>query len=88
MSEKLSERSEIERLTTELERAYRCIRGFYSFAAKGQTPDAAFMGYQILTIAAAVRFVHEGSLDGSEYFIGKQIDVLQYVLNPPKGPKQ
>ena len=67
-------------LRRELERAYRCIRGFYYHAKRGEIPDETFLSYQSLTIGAAVRYVHEGALDGSEYFIGKTPEVLQAVL--------
>ena len=79
---------ERDRLTTELQRAWRCVRGFHSFSQRGELPDNAFRAYHILTIAAAVRYVSERSMDGSEYFIGKDIDVVKYILDPPKGPKQ
>lgn len=74
-------RSENERLEKELGRAYRAVRGFYSVLSKGLKPSDAMMAYHALTVGAAVRFVNEGSLDGSEYFIGKKIDVLQTVLS-------
>jgi hypothetical protein len=67
-------------MKAELEKAYRCIRGFYQHARDGQIPDRTFLGYQLSTIAAAVRYVGEDALDGSEYFIGKNVEVLQSTL--------
>lgn len=64
----------------ELERAYRALRGLYHFAAKGELPTEAVLGYHAPTIGAAVRFVKTGELDGSEYFIGKHYSVLQEAL--------
>lgn len=68
----------IAHLEQELGRAYRCVRGFHSFA--GMTAPDTFRGYHALTIGAAIRFVHDGSLDGSDYFVGKPVEVLQQVL--------
>ena len=65
---------------TELERAYRALRGLYGAIAQGEMPDKALMGYHSPTRAAAARFVHEGELDGSEYFIGKDVSVLHDAL--------
>lgn len=73
-------RVEIERLRKEIGRAYRAVRGFYSCLSKGQTPSEAMMAYHGLTVGAAIRFVNEGALDGSDYFIGKKLDVLQDVI--------
>jgi hypothetical protein len=71
---------ELERLEEELGRAYRCIRGFYSFVQRDVSPDRSFLAYQSPTIGAAIRFVSEGALDGAAYFEGKPIDVLQAAL--------
>jgi hypothetical protein len=65
---------------TELERAYRAIRGFYTAAQKGVVPDKTMLAYHSPTIAAASRFVKTGELDGSEYFIGKHFRVLHEAL--------
>lgn len=64
----------------ELQRAYRCIRGFYTFVWKKQLPDDTMLAYQSPVIAAACRFVAEDALDGARYFEGKQIEVLQKAL--------
>lgn len=74
------QQQEIERLKKELGRAYRAVRGFYSVLSKGQKPSDGMMAYHALTVGAAIRFVNEGSLDGSEYFVGKKLDVLQAVM--------
>ena len=42
--------------------------------------DDLAVGYHSLTEAAAKRFVNHGALDGSEYFIGKSVDVLNAAL--------
>ena len=75
---------EIARLKIELGRAYRCIRGFWTATEKGQSLDKTAIAYHSPTIGAACRFVSEGSLDGSEYFIGKPVDVLHNALNPKR----
>lgn len=64
----------------ELGRAYRCIRGLYGAIANGEQPNQAMLGYHSPTIAAAHRFVHENSLEGAGYFIGKHVDVLRETL--------
>lgn len=64
----------------ELERAYRCIRGLYGQIANGHTPDKIMLAYHSPTLAAAIRFVDEKQLDGSEYFIGKPVEVLHEAL--------
>lgn len=69
---------------TELERAYRAIRGFWTAAQKGEIPDKTMIAYHSPTIAAACRFVETGELDGSEYFIGKHFDVLNNALAKPE----
>lgn len=70
---------------TELERAYRAIRGFYTAAQKGALPDKTMLAYHSPTIAAACRFVKTGELDGSEYFTGKPVDVLHEALGNSAG---
>lgn len=65
---------------TELERAYRAIRGFYTAAQQGTLPDKTMLAYHSPTIAAACRFVKTGNLDGSEYFVGKPIEILHEAL--------
>lgn len=64
----------------ELKRAYRCVRGFYSLALQGGLPDKVFLGYHSLTIAAAIRFVEDGALDGSSYFEGKPVTILHETI--------
>jgi hypothetical protein len=66
---------------TELERAYRAIRGFYTAAQKGVVPDKTMLAYHSPTIAAACRFVKTGELDGAEYFIGQAFQC------PPRGSR-
>lgn len=72
----LSGAKEIERLTTELERAYRCISGFYTARRKGELLDVTAFTYHSPTIGAARRFIKDGALDGADYFVGKPIGVL------------
>lgn len=72
--------TEQERLRAELERAYRAIRGLYGVIANGRQPPATMLAYHSLTIGAAIRFVEEGSLEGAEFFVGKQLEVLSDVL--------
>lgn len=68
-------------LKKELERAYRCIRGFWTVTKRGEiVDDKTMLAYHSPTIAAACRFVAEGSLDGSEYFIGKHVSVMHEAL--------
>lgn len=67
-------------LEIELGRAYRALRGLYGQIAKDQMPDKTMLAYHSPTIAAALRFVHEGELDGSQYFIGKPVSVLHDAL--------
>lgn len=78
--------TEAERLTIELERAYRAIRGLYTAALKGGKPDQTMMAYHSPTIAAACRFVKTGSLEGAEYFVGKPIEVLHEALSSDAPP--
>jgi len=66
---------------TELERAYRAISGFYTAAQNGTVPDKTMLAYHSPTIAAACRFVKTGELDGSDYFIGKPVEVLHEALS-------
>jgi hypothetical protein len=69
----------------ELERAYRCIRGFWTATKKGEPLDGTALTYHSPTIAAACRFVADGKLDGAEYFIGKHVSVMHEALDqsPP-----
>lgn len=67
-------------LEKELGRAYRAIRGFYSAAKNKTLPDDVVLSYHAPTIGAANRFVYEESLEGSEFFIGKSVDVLHEAL--------
>jgi len=71
-----------QELTKELERAYRCIQGMHNAICTGG--DFTGEGYYAMTIGAAKRFVFEGELDGSEYFIGKPVEVLHEALRLPK----
>lgn len=70
-----------EQLKLELERAYRALRGFWTAAQNGALPDQTMLAYHAPSIAAACRFVETGDLDGSEYFVGKPVDVLHQALN-------
>jgi hypothetical protein len=70
---------------TEQGRAYRCIQGLHN-ALTAMQADIPANGYHAPTIAAAKRFVFEGSLEGSEYFIGKPVDVLHAALALPNSP--
>lgn len=72
--------SEQDRLQRELERAYRALRGIYGKIANGEKPDETMLAYHGATLGAAVRYVAEGSLEGSEYFEGKSIEVLHDTL--------
>ena len=65
---------------TELERAYRALRGIYGTIAHGDKPTASNLAYHSLTLAAAMRFVADGELDGTDYFVGKDVSVLQGYL--------
>lgn len=71
-------------LKEELERAYRCIRGFFTFANRGDLPDKMMIAYHSPTIGAACRYVSTGSLDGARYFIGKPVEVLHNALDPKR----
>lgn len=68
------------KLRLELERAYRAIMGFYSASVNGKLPEKTMLAYHSPTIAAAVRYVGEEALDGSQYFIGKHFTVMQDTL--------
>lgn len=68
-------------LREELERAYRCICGFHTAHRKGALLDKTTFTYHSPTIGAARRFVIQGALDGSRYFIGKKIEALHGALN-------
>lgn len=70
-----------EQLREELERAYRCISGFYVSRRKGELLDKTTFAYHSPTVAAARRYVTEGELDGSEYFIGKNVSVMHAALD-------
>lgn len=65
---------------TEQERAYRCIQGMHNALHKGIPFDE---GYHSLTLGAAKRYVFEGALDGSDYFVGKKVEVLHAALALP-----
>lgn len=70
-------------LKEELGRAYRAVHGFYNAHRDGKPPSDAMVGYHTPTIAAAARFVREGSLEGTNYFIGKHVSVLHEALGVP-----
>ena len=70
---------------TELERAYRAIRGIYGRVAMGNKLTPEMLAYHSLTLAAAMRYVGEGELDGSAYFIGKTPETLQHYLRRYNG---
>jgi hypothetical protein len=72
--------NELEHLRTELERAYRALAAYTNAHDRGETLPAHAAAYHSTTEAAAKRFVNHGSLDGSEYFIGKSVDVLHAAL--------
>lgn len=70
----------VAKLEAELQRAYRCIQGLYNAVKSPEESSEAMLAYQSPTIAAAKRFVFEGVLDGSEYFINKPVEVLQTAM--------
>ena len=72
--------SELEHQRTELGRAYRALHAFANASRKGKLLNETAVMYHSLTIGAASRFVREGALDGSEYFIGKSVDALHAAL--------
>ena len=74
---------EVASLKTELGRAYRCIMGMHT-ALKAANVEFGSSGYHTPTIGAAKRFVWEGELDGSNYFIGKPVEVLHAALRLPE----
>lgn len=73
---------EVQHLRAELGRAYRCIQGMHHAL---QTGKEFAESYHAPTVGAAKRFVYEGQLDGSEYFIGKPVEVLHAALALPAG---
>lgn len=73
-------RTEIERLRTELERAYRALAAYTNARDKGHALPNHAIAYHSLTEAAAKRFVNHGALDGSEYFIDKSVAILHAAL--------
>ena len=66
---------------TEQGRAYRCIQGMHNALTLGISFAAE--AYHAPTIGAAKRFVFENALDGSDYFMGKPVDVLHAALKLP-----
>ena len=72
--------AELERLRTELGRAYRLICAHENARRKGMMLADAAHAYHSLTIGAAFRHQTENALDGAEYFIGKKVDVLHAAL--------
>lgn len=69
----------ITALEQELQRAYRCIQAQHN-ALRAMQASFPSISYHSLSIGAAKRFVFEGALDGSEYFIGKPAQVLHEAL--------
>lgn len=67
----------------ELGRAYRCIQAMHN-ALTAMQADIPGNGYHSPTIAAAKRFVWEGAIDGTDYFVGKPVAVLHAALALPK----
>lgn len=80
VADTIIEMDKAARLQEELERAYRCICGFHSFAREGKLPDDGMLAYQSPVIGAARRFVIQGALDGAAYFEGKPVTVLHDAL--------
>jgi len=76
------DKAEVERLTNDLQRAYRCIQGMHNALTSGKPFTAE--AYHAPTIAAAKRFVWEGALDGVRYFTGKPVEVLHDALALPE----
>ena len=72
--------TEVERLETELSRAYRALHVMAACARDGRKPGAATLAYHSPTIGAAARFIQDGSLEGAGYFIGKDVSVLHDAL--------
>lgn len=64
----------------ELERSYRALQALYRKLVNNDPIDQTMMAYHSLTIGAAIRYVDEQALDGSEFFIGKPATVLSDVL--------
>lgn len=69
----------VEELKDELAKAYRALRGIYGRVVNNQPVDP-IVGYHSLTLGAAIRFVNEHSIEGTKYFIGKDVSVLQETL--------
>lgn len=67
---------DVQHLQEELGRAYRAVLGF-----SREVNDGTMMAYHLPTLAAAKRFVYEGSFDGSVYFDGRSVDTLRAALN-------
>lgn len=76
--------TEEARLRIELERAYRALRGFWTFACKEEVPDRSMLAYHSMTIGAACRFVDEGDIAGSNFFEGKPVAILHDALSMRK----
>lgn len=74
-----------EELEIELGRAYRAIVGLFSRVNKDDPANASVLGYHVITIAAAKRFIYEEEMSGTEYFIGKHHEVLTEALKLPAG---
>lgn len=67
---------DVEHLQDELGRAYRAVLGF-----SREVNDGTMMAYHLPTLAAAKRFVYEGSFDGASYFDGRSVETLRTALN-------
>lgn len=79
----MTDAERIKHLETELGRAYRALHAFTLAADRGESLDKVATTYHSMSIGAARRFVYEEKLDGSEYFIGKPLEVLRDALMLP-----
>lgn len=73
--------SRIVFLEEELGRAWRALHAYAYAARVGKALPSATAAYHELAIAAASRFVHEGSFDGTAYFVGKPVEALHEALS-------
>lgn len=76
----MKDADKIKWLEHELDRAYRALCGYAKAAEKGTVLGDATVAYHAPTVAAAKRWTLEGEMDGSDYFIGKPVDVLHAAL--------
>ncbi len=74
---------------TELERAYRALRAIYGKVAIGLPLNDDMLRYHSMTLGAAMRFREDDKLDGADYFLGKDVSVLESYLRRygPGDPK-